>query len=430
MDDQRKDDPRKTLAVSGVYLGDITLALAGLAREIPAWAAGLDLAKFASEAEAEGVAREVEKVLASGGVASGGAASADAAAADPKVLAPLLAEITIERAIARGKFLSATRCLEILNKRDHYVGKYLERAQKHMGEHKMKEAAEALAIAASLEINEGTPLFQYTGPALHEGCTTSREKCVTAVQRDPAVLKALQYLLEGPKACEAVGAMTAETRAELLPFVAEVRDPAAADFYRGYKQAHGDLEAIEQGELAALVADLKRVYEEVERFAAALAGASPSEIEGREAFEKVLRSVGSLRKEFSEITGLVDSLELRRIKRRVEQLIETRGDLESAGDAAKKGSGLASAIEKMLALVEDLSKKGMLESIDAIEEKIVATQVTMLGRAVHSQEHWQYLRELAFKYPVSPLVCCVRRINAKWMVVPAWSSPLAALLVH
>ncbi|MFZ1946343.1 MAG: hypothetical protein WAW06_02240, partial [bacterium] len=72
--------------------------------------------------------------------------------------------------------------------------------------------------------------------------------------------------------------------------------------------------------------------------------------------------------------------------------------------------------------------KGILETVDALEEKIVATQVTMLGRAVHSQEHWQYLRELAFKYPVSAIMCCVRRINAKWMVVPAWDSEVAAIL--
>jgi hypothetical protein len=83
----------------------------------------------------------------------------------------------------------------------------------------------------------------------------------------------------------------------------------------------------------------------------------------------------------------------------------------------------------MVALIDHLGKKGLLEAIDAVEEKIVATQVTMLGRAVHSQEHWQYLRELAFKHPASALVCCVRRINAKWMVVPAWSGPLTELLV-
>ena len=418
------DDRRKTLILSGVHLGDITLALAGLGREIPAWSAGYDLEQFAAEARAEGLEQEVDRELD-----GADSATADPAATDLKALAPRLAALTVDRAIARGKFLSATRCLEILGKKTEYVDKYLARAQQLQGEAKTREAAEALTIAASLEINEGTPLFQYTGPALHDACTAGREKCVTALPREAAVLKALEYLLEGAKACEAVGAMTPEARAGLLPFVAEARDPVAAEFYGRYRQAHADLEAIERGELAGLIADLRGIYDEIERFAAAVAGASSAEVQGREAFEKVLRSVGSLRKEFSEITGLVDNLELRRIKRRVEQLVETRADLESAGDAVKKGSALAAAIEKMLGLIQDIEKKALLEAIDGLEEKIVATQVTMLGRPVHSQEHWQCLRELAFKHPVSPLVCCVRRINAKWMVVPAWSSPLTAILL-
>jgi hypothetical protein len=413
------DDERKTLIVSGVYLGDIALALAGLAAEIPQWIQGLDLEKFRGEAEAQGIGQAVEKLVAG-----------NDSPADLKALAPQLAEVTVERAIAAGKFLSATRCLEILNRKGEYVDKYIALARKHLADRKVKEAAQALAVASSLEINEGTPLFQYTGPALHEACTSNREKCVTAIPVDAAVLKALEYLLEGPKTCEAVGGMTPGERAELLPFVGLERDPDAGEFYKNYKQAHADLEEIEKGELAVLIADVKRIADEIAGFAGALTGASGGDIAEKDAFEGALRTAGSLKKEFSEITRLFDHLELRRVRRRLEQLLESREDLEAARGAVKKGSALAAAIERLIDLIDDLNKKGLLEGIDGTEERILATQVTMLGRAVHSQEHWQYLRELAFKYPVSPLVCCVRRINAKWMVVPAWSSPLTAILIQ
>ena len=61
-------------------------------------------------------------------------------------------------------------------------------------------------------------------------------------------------------------------------------------------------------------------------------------------------------------------------------------------------------------------------------ERRLSTQVTMLGRSVHSQEHWQFLREIAFKYPVSPLMVCVRKIDDRWMVVPRWESEITGIL--
>ena len=409
--DQATAGRRKDLMASGVLLGDVTLALAGVASEIPQWAGALDVEKFLADPEARGIMEAVEKL-------------------DPAsdTISAQLAEMTVDRAIARGKYLSATRCLEILVRKDAYVDKYIALAQKETDKGGFKDAADALAVASSLELNEGTPLFQYTGPALHDACTTSREKCVTAVPAEAAVLRGLQYLLEGPKACEAVGAFSPEVRKEILPYVALARDPDAHAFYRSYKQAHADIVKIEAEELANLASDLKRVADAIGAFSAALASATPGDVEGKDVLEGLLRTAGSLKKDFSDLKPLLDNLELRRIRRRFEELSEGKPDIARALSSIRKGSKIGSSMEGLVAVVEDFEKKGILEAIDSIEEKILATQVTMLGRPVHSQEHWQYLRALAFKYPVSPLMCCVRRVNAKWMVVPAWESDIVRIL--
>jgi len=408
---QETVERRRALMASGVYLGDITLALAGATSEIPPWAASLDAEKFLADPDAQGVIREIEKI--------------DPASEDVN---SKLAEMTVDRAILKGKFLSATRCLEILVRKDSYVDKYIALAQKEADQGRIKEAADALAVAASLELNEGTPLFQYTGPALHDGCTTNREKCVTAVPGEAAVLRGLQYLLEGPKTCAAVGTLSPELRKQILPYVALARDPDAAVFYDAAKRAHAEIEKIEAEDLAALGDHLKRVADAVGAFASALAGAAPGDVEPKEVLEGLLRTGSSLKKDFSDLKPLVENLELRRIRRRFEELIEGKSELDGARSSVKKGSRVSSSMDALMGVIEDLEKKGILEAIDAAEEKIRATQVTMLGRPVHSQEHWHYLREMAFKYPVSPLMCCVRRINAKWMVVPAWGSDIVRVL--
>jgi hypothetical protein len=401
------DDERKALVVAGLYIGDITLALAGVATEIPQFVKHLDvdgLAGGGGDGDAAAVDAEVEKAIEAGEVGAG-----------TKVLPASLVKLALERAIARGKFLSATRCLEILGEKDEYVEGEIKRALALLGEGKFKEGADVLAVAGSLELNEGTPLFQYTGPALHEACTANRDKCVTAVGADEAVLRALQYLVGGEKAGAAVAGLTAEARKSILPHVALARDPDAPTFYQACKQAHSDLVELEKGDLAALRDDVKRVAAEIARLADSSGGD-----------EKGLRAAQGLKKELGDAEGLVDGLQLKRLRRRLEQLVESHADFESG----RKGAGpFADAAESVLKLMDELEKKKILESIDAMEEKILSTQVTMLGRAVASHEHWQYLRELAFKYPVSPLVCCIRRIDAKWMVVPAWDSELARLLL-
>jgi hypothetical protein len=413
------DEERKNLIVAGVYQGDISLALAGLATELPQYIKDLDVVGLVdSGSEAEAIRAEVEKM--------------PAADSEAKSLPPNLLAMLVERAIAKGKFLSATRCLEMTGEKAAYIDKCLALARKQMGEGSLKEAAQSLVIASNLELNEGTPLFQYTGPALHDACTANREKCVTAVPAEAAVLKAMQYLLEGPKVGEVVGGLTPEARKSLLPYVALARDPVAADFYRGYRQAHDDLEGIGKTDLAALRGDLKRVASELGSLGSSFGSSGALGAEAKEMLERVLRTTSSLRKEFSDIDKLVDELQLKRVGRTVEQLIESRAELEVAATVLKKGSGAgpsqAAAIDRLVALIDELTGKQILETIDAIDEKILSTQVAMLGRKVHSQEHWQYLRELAFKYPVSPLMCCVRRIDNKWMVVHAWNSEIASIL--
>lgn len=405
------DDQRKSLIVGGVYLGDVTLALAGVAAEIPQFVMHLDIdALVGGDGEAKTVAGEVEKALAG---------AAESEALSTKKLPAGLIKLTFERALAKGKFLSATRCLEILGEKDAYVEREIKRAIGLIGEGKLKEGAEALTVAASLELNEGTPLFHYTGPALHEDCTTSREKCVTAVGADEAVLRGLQYLLGGEKAGEAVAGLSPEARKGILPHVVLARDPDAPAFYEACKQAHAGLVEIEKTELAALREDVKRVAGAINRLAEAGGGE-----------DKALRAAQSLKKEFSDVESLIDGLQLTRLRRRIEQLMESRADFEVGGKPGEKGRGaFGTAADEVLKLAQELEDKKVLEGIDATEEKILATQITLLGRPVASHEHWQYLRELSFKYPVSPLVCCVRRINAKWMVVPAWDSALAQLLL-
>jgi hypothetical protein len=241
-------------------------------------------------------------------------------------------------------------------------------------------------------------------------------------------LKALQYLLEGPKTREAVGAMTAEARRDLLPYVALACDPDAGAFYRGYKQARADFEEIQAKELGDLRADLKRAAEAVSGFSASLSSAGAGEVEAGAALERLIRTGQGLKKDFGETGALVDRLQLRRIRGRFEELLAARADLEAGRGALKKGSKAVSCLDALLALIDDLAGKGVADAVDAIEAKILATQVTMLGRQVASEEHWQYLREMAFKYPVSPLMCCIRPINNKWWAVPAWDSDIAAIL--
>jgi hypothetical protein len=134
-----------------------------------------------------------------------------------------------------------------------------------------------------------------------------------------------------------------------------------------------------------------------------------------------------LLKDFEDIDSLLSDFQLRRIKRRVGNVLESEDELKAAAGAVKQG-GSENALASAIALIEEFTAKGILDKIDVIETRLVNLQVGLLGRPVHSQEHWQYLRELAFKYPVSPVMCCIRRLNDRYMVVPRWDSEITGLL--
>jgi hypothetical protein len=408
------DDERKELLVAGVSLGDISLALASVAYELPPYVRGLDLSRLiADEGDTSTITAEVEKALAG--------------EPDPENLPDNLIRKILERGIERGKFLSAIRCLELLGEKDQYVEKHIAGASASIGKGEMAAAARDLAIAANLDLDDGSPMFQYSGAAMHEGCTADPGQCVTRLSSEASVLGALKYLLASDRACRAVEELGPDKRRALLPLVALEMDPDAVAFYKDCKQVHSDLEEIERGEIKDLRESLARVEAEIARFTQSLGSASPGSDESRESLGKIKRVAGSLAKEFSGVDDLLNNWQFKRLRDRLEHLIESEEDLEDMGKALGGSSG-AGAVDPILGMIRELREKEIGQNISTIEGKLAATQVTMLGRSVHSQEHWQFLREIAFKYPVSPLMVCLRRIDDRWMVVPHWESEIAGIL--
>jgi hypothetical protein len=407
------DDERKLLLTVGIYHGDIALALAALAAELPPYVQGLDVAQLAPEDnDFKGITQQVD------------AWSREDPA--PERLAPPILRLVVERAIARDKFLSAIRCLEMLDEKEKYVDKYVSEAAKLIDQAKMEEAARALVVASNLDIEEGTPLFQYLGAGLHEGCTTAPEKCVTRFASDEAVLRSLKYLLSSERVFDVVAELPAETRRALLPRIALERDPDAIRFYADFKKAHNEIKETEEGLIGRLVSDLEHVAGEVAGFPGSLERISPKS-ETKDTLERLKRTAVGMRKEFADVKALVDEWQFRRLADRVAQLLDARSELEDTHRGAGGADpSISAAIDGMLALIDDLRKKGIPEQIDSAEQRLVSAQTSMLGRQVSSQEHWQFLREIAFKYPVSPLMVCLRRINDRWMVVPQWDSEIVA----
>jgi hypothetical protein len=252
------------------------------------------------------------------------------------------------------------------------------------------------------------------------------ERCLTRASAEEAVAKALSYLLEGDKVLAFADSLSAQDKRSLLPYVALERDPHIRDFYAAFTKAHEALGEIESGELESLRADIKRVADVTADLARFLGGAAPATESAGPALERAKRMAGGFGKDFEGVDALFGDFQLKRIKRRIGNVLESEGELKAARDAIKQGGG-ADAIASAIALVEELTAKGILDKIDEIESKLVNLQVGLLGRPVHSQEHWQYLRELAFKYPVSPIMCCIRRLNDRYMVVPRWDSEIAGL---
>jgi hypothetical protein len=423
-------DEKKTIVVAGVHLGDIAIALAGLQDELPPYVKGLDFGLLLEGAEGlDAISAIVDEAMRNrsekghGDESQGGGAKTGGRPDTPRELI----QAVLDRALEMGKFLSAGRCLDMLGERDAYVEKYLSKGIAAARKGDGAEAAAALVTAANLDHRDGIPMFQYSGPALHEMCAASTDSCVTRLEEENAVLKAFKYLLESEKVYEAVGELSPDERRSLLPFVVKERDPDSGEFMKRLEEAYNELGRIEQEDLAGLKATVAEIVRQVGEFSGSPGRMMPKSEEAKVVLDRTVRSAAGLAKEFSDAEGLVDAWQFRRLERRLEQLIESGDDIEQARKVLGGGSA-EDVLAATLALISRLKDEEILKRVDEIEKRLIATQVTMLGRSVHSQEHWQYMRELAFKHPASPLVCCLRRINERHMVVPMWDAPVTRLL--
>lgn len=504
------DDERKHILTVGVYLGDIALAQASYAGELPSYVKGLDYADLVPDDEdGRRIRTQVEDLLKD---------SLDAGALPESILRLVLA-----RAVEKGRFLSAIRCLEMLGERDEFVEKYLSDVPRLLAEGKPGQAAEALVIASNLENDDGIPLFQTSGPGLHAGCTEAPNECITRLSGDDAVLKALEYLAATEKVLEAITRLKPEERKTLLPFVAFGRDPSATGFYADLGAVQHDVESMETGAIAGLASAIEDVRAVLTRFTEALDEVQPQP-DTHSDLEKLKRTADSLMRDFADAGDLVANWQFRRLADRLERLTKSSDELSELKDKfAASAAPVAAAIDTALELIERLAAIGregivgvleatgrtlagirdgieqrdsslagvadgiggaidamvrelgqdpardpgkfkddltrikerldgrdallaalidrMIELTDTIGEKGIAagyvkavenslayTQVRLLGRQVHTQEHWQFLREISFKYPVSPLMCCLRRFNDRWLIVPVWDSEIVGLL--
>jgi hypothetical protein len=251
---------------------------------------------------------------------------------------------------------------------------------------------------------------------------------VTRLEGDNAVTKALKYLVQSEKVFEALVQIAPEQRQGVLPHVVSERDPHAAEFFASCEKAYHDLESAEREGIKELKATIARIEGAIKKFAQEVNRPSGSGGEHKAALDRISRIAAGLMKEFGGAAELVDTWQLKRLTRRLDQLIESEQDLEAARKALPKGGSAGDAFGPMLSLIRELRDQDVLARVRGIEDGLLSAQVTMLGRSVHSHEHWQYLRELAFKYPSSPLMCCLRKIDDRWMVVPRWDSPIAGML--
>ena len=410
------DDRRKSLLTAGICLGDITLAMASVASTPPAYVDGLDVDRLLADcSDVDAVRQSIDRDMA---VQEAGA-----------TLPPAILKTIADRAVASGRFLSAIRCLEMLGEKDAYIERCLQEAGRKAAEGMMPEAARGLVAASNLDLADGFPAFQYAGPGLHEACPSDPSNCITRVARENAVLRAFKYLLPNDRVHQVVSDMPPDVREKLLAHVVLERDPHIRDFLESFAKAHRDLEETRTHSLADLSALVGRVEGEVRRFTASLGKVSTGDDRQKEAVDRVRLTTVGLSRELVDLETLVREWQFRRLARRLEQLLESRQLMEEASGALAGWSGSSGNLfEPVLSLIAEITEKQVLDEIKAVEERLLAVQVTMLGRSAHSHEHWQYLRELAFKYPAAPLMCCLSKINDQWMVVPVWESPLADVL--
>ncbi len=404
------DELRKSFLVAGLYLGDINLALASVARELPTYVKGVDPnSLLGEEGEVERLRQVVESWLAGG---------------EKTELDSAILERILERAIAGGRYLSAIRCLEMLGKREAYVRDYISKGEDAVGKNDFREAAEAFVIASSLDLNEGLPLFQYTGADLHRQCTLHPENCITRRPIDEALSQALTYMLGSQTVAERIAGFKPEIQAQLLPWIVLERDPLAPCFYRYFEQAHSQIEGIGDRALKELGEKLKTIVSAIKKFKSRLNGQSGSD----PVVGKIKRIADGLVRDFETVEELLRNWQFLRIERRLERVIESGHIVSESLERLRQDTSLGDVAGEFLEVARKVEEDGLVGRVQGIQNSLLETQVIMLGRKVASQEHWQFLREIAFKYPSAPLMCCLRRLNDRWLVVPIWEGPIVGLL--
>ncbi len=401
------EDVRRNMLRAGVYLGDINLALASVNKEIPSYARGIDAkALIADIQESSEIEAEIDRWISSGRI---------------ETLDSGIVRLILDRAIRNGRFLSAIRCLEILGERDSYIEKLVREGLKEFSKGNFVDAAHLFVVASNLSLTEGLPLFQYSGFDLHARCTLSPENCVTARPLDNALGIGLEYLLGSRRVFEQVNQIeNIDAKSKLLVAVALERDPDSLKFLESYRRSNQMIEE-QNRSLGVITEKLVEISSLISRLVRTL------ESRGYQddiAFAKLRRMVLGLARDFEPISDLVKNWQFLRIKDRLLRLLESRDEAERISKEGKLGD-IAQEILKAADLV---AREDMIGEIERIEDALKQSQNSMLGRKVHTDEHWQFLREISFKHPIAPLMCCLARLNRRWLVVPRWESPIAKLL--
>lgn len=401
------DDARKKLLRAGVYLGDINLALASLSKDIPAYARGIDGDALISDLERSSkIDEEIDRWISLEKTDS---------------LDDRLLRLILDRAISNGRFLSAIRCLEILGERDSHIDKLVKQGLRAVSDGDLRTAAHLFVVASNLSLTEGTPLFQYSGFALHQRCISDPENCVTSRPLDSAVAIGLDYLLGSRKIFEQVNQIdNLEVKSKLLVAIARERDPNGIKFIEAYRRSHKMIEDLSSG-LAVVLEKLLAISSTANRLVQSLESLRHG---GDLASSKLRRVVSGLARDFEQIEDLGKGWQFSRIRDRLTRLLESANEVSGISEDER----LKDLVGEIINSAEMVREQNLIDEIERIEGGLKDSQNLMLGRAVHSDEHWQFLREIGFKYPVAPLMCCVRRFNRRWLVVPRWQSPIATLL--
>ncbi len=405
------NEMQKKFLMAGIYLGDITLALCSLSEKMPSYAKGVNVDDFLPQGEElEKVRSLVEGILKDD--------------PNPSKLPDSTVRHVLERAVANGRYLSARRCLDILGEKKEYIERRIQEALSRTESGDFSKASELFVLASNLSSDTVLPLFQYAGPELHANCTNNTDACITKLPLEKALDEGFRYLL-GDSFAETLESLSIDSKKGLFVEVCRRRDRYLNEFMERFKEAHTKLVEIEQKEIPALRAEIQKIASRISSFVTASESASGK---GWTA-ERMQRFANGLRKDFEDAVGLVDGAQFSRLRRRIERFASYEDEITRIEMDLKDQSREMDSLADLKELVREVRERRLVTSVESLEKELLNIQVMLLGRQVHSHEHWQYLRELSFKYPVSPLICCIRPINDKWMVVPVWESTLRELLL-